>query len=301
MTLRDEIVDGLHGRSLPPKLFYDAVGSELFEQITRLPEYYPTRCEIEILRDHGDEIAGWLGPDVVLIEPGSGNSQKVQRLLDHLERPRAYVPVEISSAALAIAVQALASRWPSLPVHPVHADYSSWFHLPDVGGRRVAFYPGSTIGNFDPPNALAFLERLRAIVGPGGGLVVGVDLEKDKEILDAAYNDAAGITAAFNKNMLAHINRLTGADFDLARWSHQAEYDPFGRRIQMHLRSEGAQVVHVDGERFSFRDGELIHTENSYKWTLDDFANLVTTAGFEPMAAWTDQHGWFSVQYLVAR
>ena len=287
--LAADVLDGLRRRprSIACKWLYDEAGSRLFEDITRLPEYYPTRTEVGILRARAGEIAGVIGRGSALVEYGSGSSLKTHLLLDAVADSIAgYVPVDISRWALDDAARRLADRYPSLAVAPVCADYTADFALPDLGrrgdGRTVAFFPGGTIGNFSPADAVAFLRRVRDTVGEGGGLIVGVDLKKDPNVLHAAYNDAAGVTAAFDLNLLDRINRDLGGTFDRDAWSHYAYYDPAGDgpgRIRMNLVALSDQSVTVAGERFDFARGEAIHTEDSHKYGLPGFAALADRAG----------------------
>ncbi len=302
-SLRDEVLRGLarRPRAIPPKFFYDAQGSLLFEAICELPEYYLTRTEIGILEAHAGEIAALVGTDSVLVELGSGSSRKVRLLLEAI-RPAVCMPVDISRDHLLEAAKGLAQDYPWLQVHAVCLDYSRSLSLPACGSgsRKVAFFPGSSIGNFDPEEAAALLQTVREVVAPGGGLLIGVDLKKDPAVLHAAYNDAHGVTAAFNLNLLARINRELGADFDLQAFRHSAFYNERRGRIEMHLESVRAQTVIVDGQRFRFTAGERIHTENSYKYDLGEFRDLARSAGFEPVQAWTDPDRLFSVHYLTA-
>lgn len=298
-----EVIDGLaqHPRSVPPKFFYDEVGSRLFDQICTTAEYYPTRTEIGILRDNSEAIAEQVGRDCLLIEPGSGNSAKVRELLDPLA-PRLYMPVDISKQYLRESAEKLASEYPWLKVHAACADFTDGQKLPDLPdmGRRVAFFPGSSVGNFEPEDTSTFLAFMAETVGDSGGLLIGVDLKKDPVILNAAYNDADGVTAAFNLNLLTRINRELGADFDLAEFTHHAFYNQDLGRIEMHLVSRKDQQVRIAGHRFDFRIGESIHTENSYKYTVDEFSSLASQAGFHLNRVWTDEQGLFSVQYYSA-
>lgn len=299
--VREEVLHGLRQvvKRLPPKLFYDQRGSQLFDAITELPEYYPTRTEIGILRDHGAEMAEQLGQESILIELGSGSSLKIQTLLAVLQ-PTIYVPVDISKEHLLESAHALAARFPNLSIRAACADYSGPFRLPLEPGWSplAAFFPGSSIGNFDPPEAKALLERVAQVLGPGGKLLIGVDLRKDPEILHAAYNDAQGVTADFNLNLLARINRELDADFDLRSFAHRAFFDPDKSRIEMHLESLVSQTVIVDGQPVGFRAGETIHTESSYKYSIEDFRRLGEDAGFVPERVWTDSQGLFSVHCL---
>lgn len=305
-SFRDEVVAGLRKprKELPSKFFYDEEGSRLFEAITELEEYYPTRTELGIMREHAGDMTALLGPDALLVEYGSGSSLKTRILLDQLRRPAAYVPLDISGAHLAQSAAALAAAYPDLEVLPVCADYTASFALPAPtrpAARTVVYFPGSTIGNFDPGPARRFLEQVAAVAGPGGGLLIGVDLRKDPVRLHAAYNDAHGVTAAFNLNLLARVNRELGGDFELAAFRHYAFYNPTERRIEMHLVSLGEQRARVGGEEFAFSVGESIWTESSYKYSLDDFARLADATGWAVERVWTDRESLFSVHYLVAR
>lgn len=299
-----DVLAGLAGqpKHLSPKYFYDETGSRLFEQITLLPEYYPTRTELQILRDHGQEIAAIMPPNAALIEFGAGASTKVRLLLAR-HQFGAYVPVDISGAFLNAQAAALRADFPDLPVHPVVADFTAPFALPRVVRTmpKVGFFPGSTIGNFEPHQACAFLRSAREILGPGATLIVGVDLEKDERILRAAYNDKAGVTAEFNLNVLRHINRELDGDFDLSAFTHRAVYNRERHRIEMHLVSGAAQTVRVMGRSVTFDTGESIHTENSYKYSVERFQTLAREAGWTPRETWTDRDGLFSVHALMAR
>ena len=302
-SLRDEVLEGLSRapKTLPCKLFYDERGSILFDEITRLPEYYPTRTETRILRDSAGEIAQLVGPGAEILELGSGSSVKIRLLLGALEAPGAYVPIDISREHLRRSAAALAEAFPELRVVAVCADYTEPLELPDLGeGRRVAFFPGSTIGNFEPEDAERFLRRIARLVGRGGGLVIGVDLKKDRATLERAYDDGAGVTAAFNLNILEHINGALDGDFDLGRFHHVALWNATEGRIEMHLESRGAQNVTVAGQRFRFAAGERIHTENSYKYEIGEFHRLAARAGFTARRTWTDRDGLFSVHFLEA-
>lgn len=298
-----EVLEGLGApqKRLSPKFFYDSRGSALFEAICATPEYYPTRTEIGILRRFTAEIAETLGPSCVLIEPGSGSMDKVRLLLEAL-RPAAYLPADISGEHLLSAARALAAEYPWLGVHAVCMDYSLGLEAlagPELPtGRKIVFFPGSTIGNFEPGEAADFLAQAARLVGPGGGLLIGVDLKKDPAVLHGAYNDAQGITAEFNRNLLRRINAELDADFDPGRFHHYAFYHAPQGRIEMHLLSRGAQTVRVAGTRLDFADGESIHTENSYKYTLAEFRALARSAGFRAAGCWTDADTLFSVQYF---
>jgi dimethylhistidine N-methyltransferase len=300
---RADVIAGLSRprKRLPSKYFYDAAGSRLFDRITELPEYYPTRTEIGILREHAAAMAARCGPRCLLVELGAGNLTKVRLLLDRLERPAGYVPVDVSGEHLRSAASALADDYPALEVMPVVADFTSPFDLPDVpASRRVVYFPGSTIGNFDPPEADALLRHAAWLVGDGGGLLLGVDLRKDEAVLERAYNDAAGVTAAFNRNLLVRANRELGSDFDVAAFRHVAFYDRERSRIEMHLVSVAEQRVRIGAATFDFRAGESIHTENSYKYDLAELAARAERCGLRLDEAWTDAQNYFAVLYLTA-
>jgi dimethylhistidine N-methyltransferase len=296
-----EVLAGLRRRprSIPPKFFYDERGSRLFDAITGTPEYYPTRAEIEILQARAAEIAGHVGTGSLLVEPGGGSCAKVRILLEGLQ-PVAYVPMDISRNHLRMAAEQVAADFPWLEVHAAHTDFTQSMEVPPTApdAPRVAFFPGSSIGNFDPDAAVDFLAAVAELVGPGGFLLIGVDLRKEKALLDAAYDDAQGLTADFNLNLLERINRELGADFDLGAWSHRAGYNEQAGRVEMHLLSARDQRVTVAGEVFGFSRGETIHTENSYKYGIDEFQGLARRAGMGPVGVWTDRHGLFSVHLL---
>jgi dimethylhistidine N-methyltransferase len=301
---RADVLAGLSRprKRLPAKYFYDVAGSQLFDAITELPEYYPTRTELGILRARAGEMAARCGPRCQLVELGAGSLTKVRLLLDRLDRPSAYVPVDVSGSHLRSAAAALADDYPTLDVTPVVADFTRPFELPNVtAARRVVFFPGSTIGNFDPPEADELLRRVARLVGPGGGLLIGIDLRKDIAVLERAYNDAAGVTAAFNRNLLERINRELGADFDTAAFRHVAFYNRERSRIEMHLVSTAAQQVRVGGETFHFRAGESIHTENSYKYDVTEFSGRAAASGLRLDKTWTDARAYFAVLYLTAQ
>ncbi|MDE2149297.1 MAG: L-histidine N(alpha)-methyltransferase [Gammaproteobacteria bacterium] len=290
-------------KRLPSKYFYDERGSAQFDAICELPEYYLTRTEISIMRAHAGEMARELGPKLLLVELGSGSSVKTPLLLDHLPDAAGYVPVDISREHLQRSAAGLDRRYPGLSVRPVAADFTQSFTLPatDPAPARVAvFFPGSTIGNFEPTPAQALLRRMRTLAGDNGRLLIGVDLAKDRATLEAAYNDAAGVTAAFNLNLLARINRELGADFDLGAFEHRAHFDAAHSRIEMHLAARCAQRVHVCGQCFDFEAGETIHTENSYKHSAEDFARLAAGAGWRALRDWRDAHGWFAVMLFAS-
>ncbi|GAB4232498.1 MAG: L-histidine N(alpha)-methyltransferase [Kiloniellaceae bacterium] len=305
---RDAVLSGLAARpkALEPKFFYDARGSQLFDAITELEEYYPTRAETALLRAHAAEIAAFVeaGAGEVgasLIEFGSGSSVKTRLLLEALPGLACYVPIDISGDHLKAAAEKLAADF-ALPILPVHADYTGAFTLPDAvpAEGRVGFFPGSTIGNFEPAAAVAFLRQARELLGRGARFLVGADLEKDEARLIAAYDDAEGVTAAFNLNLLQRINRELGGTFELSAFRHEARYNREEARIEMHLVSLRDQQVTVAGQRFGFAAGESIHTENSYKYTLDSFAALAREGGWGAQAQWLDPEGLFSLHGLVA-
>ena len=287
-------------KSLSPKYFYDAAGSALFEEITRLPEYYPTRTEIGILDARGPEIAALLPDRAALVEFGSGSTVKLRRLLGHLGDLAAYVPVDVSGDFLGEQAEALRIDSPDLRVEPVVADFTRDFDLPTAldGLPRAGFFPGSTVGNFEPAEAEALLRRFGRILGAEAHLIVGVDLVKDIGVLEAAYDDAAGVTAAFNLNLLTRINRDLGGRFDLAKFAHRAVFESRASRIEMHLVSREAQTVRVGSEVFTFAEGETIHTESSYKYTCAAFRALAERAGWSWLTAWTDPQALFSVHAL---
>jgi dimethylhistidine N-methyltransferase len=293
---RDDVVAGLSlpQKSLPPKYFYDAAGSRLFARICRLPEYYVTRAELALTRRHLAAIARFAGRGCQLIEYGSGEGIK-SRLLIRALRPATYVPIDISQDALDAAARRLAREFPRLRIRPVPGDFSRPLQIPLLKKPRVVYFPGSTIGNLTPEEAHAFLSMSR---GVAARMLVGVDLKKDPSLLHAAYNDAAGVTAAFNLNLLARINRELGADFDLRRWRHYAFYNPAEGRIEMHLVSLKAQEVALGEHRWHFQAGETIHTENSYKYSLEGFRELAARAGFSGAKVWTDRRGLFALHGL---
>jgi dimethylhistidine N-methyltransferase len=299
---RDAVGDlSQHPKRLSPKYFYDAAGSELFEAITRLPEYYPTRTELRILRDRADAIAAIIPKGAALVEFGAGATTKVRLLLENCEIG-AYVPVDISGDFLNGQAQGLRKDFPRLAVHPVAADFTEPFELPAAiaGMPKVGFFPGSTIGNFEPHEACGFLRSAHQILGEGALMIIGADLEKDERVLYDAYNDAAGVTARFNLNVLVRINRELGGNFDLSAFTHRAIYNRERHRIEMHLISKKQQVVRLLGTSFAFRHGESIHTENSYKYSLERFAALARGAGWKVRTSWTDEANMFSVHALVA-
>ena len=301
-NLRADVLSGLARpqKSIAPKYFYDARGSELFEAICALPEYYPTRIELAMMQASAGDMARRLGPQCLLIEYGAGSGRKTRVLIEALA-PEAYMAIDISRTALRQCAAELAAAYPAVRVAAVCADYTQPLQLPamDTGaGRRVIYFPGSTIGNFTRPEALDFLRHAHAIAGPGGAMLVGVDLKKDPARLHAAYNDAQGVTAAFNLNLLTRINRELGGDFDVNAFEHHAFYDAEKGRIEMHLRSTREQQIRVAGATYHFRAGETIHTENSCKYAVDEFQQLARDAGFAAAHCWTDAEALFSVHYL---
>jgi dimethylhistidine N-methyltransferase len=302
-ALRTEVLAGLAlpQKTLPPKLFYDAAGAALFERICELDEYYLTRAELSILRARAGEIAALVGPGAALVEYGSGAGMKVRLLLDAMHAPAAYVPLDISREQLARVVTQLSGDYPHVPVLPVCADYTQPLTVPDLPqrARRVAFFPGSSIGNFHPTEAAVFLRRVRRVIGKDGALLLGVDRHKQESVLHAAYDDREGVTAAFNLNALARLNHDFGADFDLAAFQHRAIWDAGVGRIEMHLESRTAQTAHLAGERFFMAQGETIWTESSYKYDRRRLDQLVTEGGFRVERRWTDEREQFWLAFLV--
>jgi dimethylhistidine N-methyltransferase len=303
--MRGDILAGLSRprKSIPPKYFYDAPGSALFDRITELPEYYPTRAELSILRAIGPELAAHVGPEANVLEFGSGSSLKIRTLLDALERPHLYVGVDISREHLLAACRDLKRVYPHLAVGAICADFTHPFRIPEreFGAHwRVGFFPGSTIGNFEPEEAKTVLRAMRAELRPNDSLLIGVDLQKDADMLQAAYDDAAGVTAAFNLNVLSHINRALGADIPVDAFAHEVRYDADHGRIEMYLRALRDLEFTVAGQVFVMRAGERIHTENSHKYTRESFDALAAEAGFRPYQYWTDADGLFSVRLMRA-
>jgi dimethylhistidine N-methyltransferase len=302
-SFRDAVLAGLSQRpkSLPCKFFYDQRGSALFEAICEVPEYYLTRTELGILETYAGAMAERIGPHCRLIELGSGASRKVRLLLSALRTPLAYVPVDISRDFLRDAAASIAADFPDLQVAAVCADYTRPFGLPPLSGppgRRVGFFPGSTIGNFEPEGVVAFLTHCGHLLGPGAEMLIGVDVKKDKRILDAAYNDAAGLNAEFNLNLLHRIQKELDSDIEIADFEHVAFYNPDEGRVELYIKSLKAQSAMIAGRRFSFAAGELIHTENSYKYAIPEFRELAARAGFAALDTWTDPNGMFSVHYF---
>ena len=286
-------------KELPCKYFYDDEGSRLFDRICALPEYYPTRTEIALLETHAKEMAALIGRDVELVEFGAGSLRKVGILLDTLDHPRAYRPVDISGDYLATHANALSRRYWGLAVRPIVGDFTKPLAISDSKARMAGFFPGSTIGNFERGEALTFLSRAATLFA-GSGLLIGVDLVKDPAVLHAAYNDSAGVTEAFNKNILARANRELDADFDPDTFAHYAFYEPVKQRVEMHLISRAKQNVRIAGEAIAFAEGETVHTENSYKYTVDSFHALAAEAGFRPRVVWQDAEKLFSLHWLEA-
>jgi len=304
-SFADCLLSGLRkaSKEIACKYFYDQAGSELFDAICELPEYYQTRTETALLARHAGEIAALMGEDVEIVEFGAGSLRKVRILLDAAHNPRAYTPLDISGDYLGSVVRSLAADYPALTLRPLVGDFTLPLeipHLPGPAARRAGFFPGSTIGNFKPDAAMALLRRMRATLG-GGGLLIGVDLVKDPARLHAAYNDAAGITALFNKNLLARANRELAADFDLDGFAHYAPYNAAAHRIEMYLISLKRQSVNLCGQRFEFAQGEPVHTEDSHKYTIESFREMAARAGFNPRAVWTDEERLFSLHWLESR
>lgn len=302
---RADVVRGLAAtqKEIPCKYFYDEVGSRLFDRICDLDEYYPTRTERAIMEQHAPEMAALAGPGCLVAEYGSGSSVKSRLLLDHLESVAAYVPIDISREHLLASARRLTPEYPAIEVLPVCADFTRPFELPvpaQEPRRRLVYFPGSTIGNFTPEEAVRLLRRTARLGGPGSGLLLGVDLKKEPSVLHAAYNDARGVTAAFNLNLLTRINRELGADFQVNQFWHHAFYNPAASRIEMHLVSGKEQRVHIGAETIAFAEGESIRTEYSYKYNLNDLRNLASAGGFEVRQVWTDDRPYFCVLYLVA-
>lgn len=296
----DEVRAGLEStpRTLPTKYLYDAKGSVLFDRITELEEYYPTRTEVSILRENIDDIVASLENDPLIVEFGSGNSTKTHLLLDHLPDAAGYVPVDISRDHLLDAAARLREGYPDLEILPVCADFTEPIPIPEPErrpGHRVVFFPGSTIGNFTREGAADFLRTVREDCGDDGGLLLGVDLKKDPSVLERAYDDSEGVTAAFNLNLLRRINRELGGTFDLDGFRHRAIWNEEQSRIEMHLESLREQTVEVAGRRYDFAKGETIHTENSHKYTVESFGEMARAAGFRQERVWTDPQGRFSV------
>jgi dimethylhistidine N-methyltransferase len=297
-----EVLEGLSKpvKELPSKLFYDELGSKLFDEITKLEEYYPTRTEMKIMEDNIEEIGSLLGEGTVLVELGSGSSKKIRLLLENIPGLAAYIPIDISKEHLLHSTEILSGDYPELEIIPFVADYTKDFILPEINkpyDHICAYYPGSTIGNFKPGEAKEFLGRISKLIGKNGGLIIGVDLKKDKEILEKAYNDSKGITAQFNLNILDHINNETGAKFETDNFEHLAFYNDEEGRIEMHLLSKEAQDIKLNGSVIELKKNEDIITEYSYKYTVKEFSELVSDH-FEVRNVWTDSKELFSIQYL---
>lgn len=304
-AMLEEVLDGLQQphKQLPSKYFYDERGSELFEQITYLPEYYLTQTERAILEQNLDDISRYFDSNTMLIELGSGSSAKTRLLLNQLSELSAYVPVDISEEYLLKVVNQLRREYPRISIIPVFADYTSHFELPNLGRatqQQIVFFPGSTIGNFNPRKAQGFLENIASLTNDNAGLLIGVDLKKDSAILEAAYNDKKGLTAQFNKNILERLNRELDANFDIDHFAHHAFYNEEQGRIEMHLVSQEEQTIAMDGQEFHFDKEESIHTENSYKYSLGEFEDLVSN-WYSVDQVWTDAKNYFSLQFLVKR
>ena len=301
-SFADHVINGLGDspKWLSAKYFYDAAGSDLFEQITQLPEYYPTRTELSILASNARAMSAYIPLAAALVEFGTGSTKKARILLNAAPQIAAYVPVDISTEFLAQEAAAVRRDLPNIVVLPVAADFTRDFDLPaQIRNRpRVGFFPGSTIGNFEPQDAAEFLRQAGRILGAGATMIVGVDRIKDEAVLNAAYDDAAGVTARFNLNILRRMNRELGGDFDLSSFRHRAFYNVPAHRIEMHLESLKDQAVTVAGRAFEFHAGETIHTENSYKYTVESFRALAESAGWRPVACWTDKNDWFAVHAL---
>lgn len=306
-SLRDEILKSLAQpqKAIAPKFFYNKRGSELFDQICELDEYYPTRTEIALLKTHAQEIAQLIGKQCLLIEYGSGSSAKVRILLDALQQPAGYMPIDISQEHMLQASTELAQSYPDLDVIAVCADYTQDFQLPQYGkkpvNKKLIFFPGSTIGNLDPTRALYLLKQSASVLETGDGMLIGVDLKKDPAILNAAYNDARGVTAEFNLNVLERINNELDANFNLANFRHWAFYNPDQSRIEMHLVSLKEQTVMIENTEFHFSEGETIYTESSYKYSIEEFQDMANSAGFDAARVWTDTNHLFSIHYLRLR
>ncbi|GAB5410143.1 MAG: L-histidine N(alpha)-methyltransferase [Balneolaceae bacterium] len=303
-SMLQEVLHGmrLSQKSLPSKFFYDERGSKLFDEITELSEYYPTRTERRILEENLDEMASFLGEEILLIEPGSGSSEKTRILLSGMKSICCYIPIDISGEYLVKVAEGLRKQYPNIDIEPLATDYTTPFELPGIHeeARKIVFFPGSTIGNFNEETVKRFFEVISIIVGKSGGVLIGVDLKKDIEVLEAAYNDSKGITSDFNKNMLLHLNREIGSDFNPDFYDHKSVWVEEEGRIEMRLISNQDHLVNIDGEYFQLFEGEYIHTENSHKYSLDEFSRIVAP-WFVVKKVWTDANDYFSVQYLEAK
>lgn len=300
-TMLQEVLHGLNQsqKSLPSKYFYDEKGSQLFDEITELDEYYPTRTERKILHDNVEEMGVYLGESILLIEPGSGSSEKTRILLSDLESICCYIPIDISGEYLAKVADDLRTEYPSINIQPLAADYTRPFQLPvlNTNARKIVFFPGSTIGNFDIKTVERFFDVISGIAGKQGGMLIGVDLKKDVEILEAAYNDSKDITTAFNKNMLVHLNREIGSDFNPALFDHKAVWVEDEGKIEMRLIVNESHSVIIGDQNFDMVEGEYIHTENSHKYSISEFEQMVAP-WFKVVKVWTDEKQLFSLQYL---
>jgi len=303
---RTDVLEGLSRseKAIPPKYYYDERGSQLFEDICATPEYYVTRTEIGILTEHARDIAELAGPRAAVVELGAGAAVKIRTLLDALESPELYLALDISGDFVVAATTALAAHYPDMRMGAAHADFTHAFTLPDdIYGdaeRRLVFFPGSTIGNFEPPEALEILQAAHDAIRTGDLLVIGVDLKKDRAVLEAAYDDAGGVTAAFNHNLLARMNRELGGDLDPNRFDYRARWNPDLGRVEMHLVARTAHTFSVAGQAFSMRAGEAIHMENSHKYEIAEFQALAAQAKFTPVKAWTNEKNWFAVLVFQA-
>ncbi len=303
---RQALLEGLAGehKAVPCKFLYDERGSKLFERICRLAEYYPTRTELGLMRNHIDEMAAAIGPKPCIVELGSGSGIKTRLLLDALDRPSSYLPIEISKPALRHCADQIAEDFPNLPIYPICADYTEPIELPALSegtDNTVAYFPGSTIGNFEPDDAVAFLGRIADLCGEGGSLLIGVDLYKPAEIVEPAYNDSQGVTAEFTSNLLRRANREADADFDLESFEHDAPFNDARHCVELGQVSTVAQTVRVDGEAFDFEEGEKIQMEYSFKHPPDEFRKMARQAGFEVSEIWKDPDKEFSIWYLQVR
>jgi len=299
-----EIIDGLRRseKMISPKYFYDERGSQLFDQITALPEYYPTATELGIMRENIAEIATLIGPQASLIEYGSGSSLKTRVLLEHLNDQAVYVPVDISEEHLLQSARLIRAEFPDLEVLPVVADFTKRFQLPDptvMPLRNIVYFPGSTIGNFAHAAACELLEVMYHEAGENGAMLIGVDLRKDPSVIERAYNDSAGVTAEFNLNMLRHLHREFGSDFDLDSWEHEAQYNQSEGRVEIRLVNAKQQTININGNSIVVEQGEGILTEYSHKYTVEGFAKMAQTAGFKVKRVWTDPNNLFTVQYCI--
>ena len=301
------VLDGLsqQQKSIPPKFFYDAKGSKIFDQICEAPEYYVTRTEIALMNEIAGEINELVEPGSIVVEYGCGSSLKIRALLSALPDPAEYLAIDISKSHLIATVKEIAADYPKLRVGAICADFSDALNWPAEANaerdQRLAFFPGSTIGNQTPEEALQFLERVRHLVGDNGNLLIGVDLKKDTDVLNRAYNDAAGYTADFNLNLLRRIKDELGGELDISSFEHDAFYNEDLSRIEMHLVSRLEQSIGIGGQQFDLLKGESIHTENSYKYSIDEFIELAGTAGFNSLKVWTDADNYFSIHYMAAK